>query len=90
MTEPFRRVVIAFSASVPLMGGRYRRVATNVCRARTASLWDLQAARRLCFYSTSSNCVRGMCGGCGKVVHAEAARAMLGGVYWHMDCAQRH
>jgi hypothetical protein len=31
-----------------------------------------------------------MCGGCGKVEHAETARAMLGGVYQHMDCAQRH
>jgi hypothetical protein len=37
-----------------------------------------------------SHCVKGMCGGCAKVVHAEAARVVLGGVYWHMDCAQGH
>ena len=36
----------------------------------------------------NSHCVKGMCGGCAKVVHAEAARAVLGGVYWHMNCAQ--
>ncbi len=31
-------------------------------------------------------CVKGMCGGCGRIVHADAARVQLSGVYWHCDC----
>ena len=31
-------------------------------------------------------CVKGMCGGCGQIVHADAERVQLSGVYWHRDC----
>jgi hypothetical protein len=31
-------------------------------------------------------CVKGMCGGCGRIVHADAERVKLSGVYWHRDC----
>lgn len=33
------------------------------------------------------HCVKGQCGGCGKVVHANAERNAVRGVYWHLDCS---
>ena len=32
-------------------------------------------------------CVKGTCGGCGKVVHVDQDRKKVGGEYWHEDCA---
>jgi hypothetical protein len=31
-------------------------------------------------------CIKGHCGGCGRVVHADADRVKVGGVYFHRDC----
>ena len=31
-------------------------------------------------------CVKGQCGGCGLVVHADSARASILGEYWHAEC----
>jgi hypothetical protein len=31
-------------------------------------------------------CVKGLCGGCGRIVHASADRGSISGVYWHRDC----
>jgi hypothetical protein len=31
-------------------------------------------------------CVKGLCGGCGRIVHANADRGQISGVYWHRDC----
>ena len=33
------------------------------------------------------DCVKGNCGGCGRIVHKDAPRAKIGGEYWHDDCA---
>jgi hypothetical protein len=32
------------------------------------------------------DCIKGLCGGCGRIVHADADRVRLSGVYWHSDC----
>jgi hypothetical protein len=34
-----------------------------------------------------SDCIKGLCGGCGRIVHADAERVRLSGIYWHRDCA---
>jgi hypothetical protein len=31
-------------------------------------------------------CIKGYCGGCGRIVHVDADRLRLSGVYWHRDC----
>ena len=31
-------------------------------------------------------CIKGRCGGCGLIVHANDERVRLSGVYWHHDC----
>jgi hypothetical protein len=31
-------------------------------------------------------CIKGLCGGCGLIVHANAERVRIAGVYWHSDC----
>ena len=31
-------------------------------------------------------CVKGLCGGCGRIVHANAGRGKIAGVYWRHDC----
>ena len=31
-------------------------------------------------------CIKGYCGGCGRVVHADANRVKVDGVYFHRDC----
>jgi hypothetical protein len=31
-------------------------------------------------------CVRGLCGGCGRVVHISSQRERRDGVYWHTKC----
>jgi hypothetical protein len=33
-----------------------------------------------------SECMKGRCGGCGLIVHANDERVQLSGVYWHHDC----
>ncbi len=33
-----------------------------------------------------AQCIKGYCGGCGWIVHADADRLRLSGVYWHRDC----
>ena len=33
-----------------------------------------------------SECVKGWCGRCGKIVHNNASRTRVDGDYWHMDC----
>ena len=33
------------------------------------------------------DCIKGYCGGCGKVVHKEALRTKRNGLYWHDQCA---
>ncbi len=32
------------------------------------------------------HCIKGHCGRCGRIVHADADRVKLGGVYFHRDC----
>ena len=32
-------------------------------------------------------CVKGMCGHCNKIVHADAERVVHEDQYWHKDCA---
>jgi hypothetical protein len=32
------------------------------------------------------HCIKGHCGRCGRIVHADADRVRLGGVYFHRDC----
>jgi hypothetical protein len=34
-----------------------------------------------------SKCVKGLCGGCGLIVHIDAGRVKRDRVYWHADCA---
>jgi hypothetical protein len=34
-----------------------------------------------------SNCVKGMCGHCNKIVHANAERVSQADMYWHRECA---
>jgi hypothetical protein len=34
-----------------------------------------------------ADCIKGYCGGCGKVVHKEALRTKRNGVYLHAECA---
>ena len=34
-----------------------------------------------------SNCVKGMCGRCNKIVHANAERVSQADMYWHRECA---
>jgi hypothetical protein len=34
-----------------------------------------------------TDCIKGYCGGCGKVVHKEALRTKRIGLYWHDQCA---
>ena len=33
-----------------------------------------------------SQCVKGLCGGCGRIVHGDHLRVKLSGVYWHDRC----
>jgi hypothetical protein len=32
-------------------------------------------------------CVKGLCGGCGRIVHANSGRTRVSDVYWHIECA---
>ena len=34
-----------------------------------------------------SNCIKGMCGHCNKIVHANAERVSQADMYWHRECA---
>jgi hypothetical protein len=54
------------------------------CKANVMSDDDGRSREGDTYYH--EQCIKGMCGGCGLIVHADSARVRRGAEYWHTDC----
>ena len=54
------------------------------CKANVMSDDDGRSREGDTYYH--ERCIKGMCGGCGLIVHADSARVRRGAEYWHTDC----
>jgi hypothetical protein len=54
------------------------------CRANVMDADDGRVREGDKYYHAA--CIKGSCGGCHLIVHADAERKKEGGVYWHNDC----